>query len=120
VFCPLCKYEYRSGFTQCSDCRIPLLASQAEAQAVQVELLWSGENRTKLDSILEALTKANVPLLLKEGVTCNPWRWQSVFFFLFGSAGLRFEFEVRVLAKDFVRARQAILLGQEEDFRTSA
>jgi hypothetical protein len=25
VYCPKCRAEYRDGFTECSDCRIPLL-----------------------------------------------------------------------------------------------
>jgi hypothetical protein len=25
VYCPQCRVEYRTGFTECSDCRIPLL-----------------------------------------------------------------------------------------------
>jgi hypothetical protein len=26
VYCPQCKVEYRDGFTECSDCRVPLLS----------------------------------------------------------------------------------------------
>jgi len=26
VYCPQCQVEYRDGFTECSDCRVPLLA----------------------------------------------------------------------------------------------
>jgi hypothetical protein len=26
VYCPQCRVEYRDGFTECSDCRVPLLA----------------------------------------------------------------------------------------------
>jgi hypothetical protein len=26
VYCPQCLVEYREGFTECSDCRVPLLA----------------------------------------------------------------------------------------------
>ena len=25
MFCPVCKLEYRLGFTQCSDCDVPLV-----------------------------------------------------------------------------------------------
>ena len=26
MYCPKCRVEYRSGFTECSDCQVPLLA----------------------------------------------------------------------------------------------
>ncbi|MGA2041463.1 MAG: DUF2007 domain-containing protein [Bryobacteraceae bacterium] len=26
MYCPQCQVEYRDGFTECSDCRVPLLA----------------------------------------------------------------------------------------------
>src|SRR5437588_254892 len=26
MYCPLCRAEYRVGFTECSDCRVPLVA----------------------------------------------------------------------------------------------
>lgn len=26
MYCPQCRVEYRDGFTECSDCRVPLLA----------------------------------------------------------------------------------------------
>jgi hypothetical protein len=25
MFCPSCQAEYREGFTECADCRVPLL-----------------------------------------------------------------------------------------------
>jgi len=30
MFCPKCKYEYRDGFTECYDCKIPLVDSLEE------------------------------------------------------------------------------------------
>jgi hypothetical protein len=29
VYCPQCRTEYREGFTECSDCRVPLLPGTA-------------------------------------------------------------------------------------------
>ncbi|HUL44514.1 MAG TPA: hypothetical protein VLY03_09170 [Bacteroidota bacterium] len=31
MFCPKCRYEYRKGFTICTDCNIPLVEELAEA-----------------------------------------------------------------------------------------
>lgn len=35
MFCPSCKLEYRSGFTHCSDCDVPLVAALPEVRAPQ-------------------------------------------------------------------------------------
>jgi len=34
VYCPQCRCEYRDGFTECSDCRVPLLAGTAPHEPV--------------------------------------------------------------------------------------
>lgn len=30
MYCPQCRVEYRAGFTECSDCHVPLLAGAPE------------------------------------------------------------------------------------------
>lgn len=35
-FCPKCKNEYRKGFTECHECKIPLVESLEEANTVQI------------------------------------------------------------------------------------
>ena len=34
-FCPQCRTEYREGIAECSDCRVPLVPSLPEPQAVE-------------------------------------------------------------------------------------
>lgn len=36
-FCPNCKNEYRKGFTECHECKIPLVDSLEEANAMQIK-----------------------------------------------------------------------------------
>ena len=36
-FCPKCKNEYRKGFTVCHECKIPLVESLDEANAMQIK-----------------------------------------------------------------------------------
>ncbi|MGN0248614.1 MAG: DUF4064 domain-containing protein [Lachnospiraceae bacterium] len=36
-FCPKCKNEYRKGFTECHECKIPLVDSLEEAEALQMQ-----------------------------------------------------------------------------------
>jgi hypothetical protein len=33
VYCPQCGTEYRDGFTECSDCHVPLLTGEAPEEA---------------------------------------------------------------------------------------
>ncbi len=37
MYCPECRAEYRAGFTQCSDCRIPLVAGTPPAPALRFD-----------------------------------------------------------------------------------
>ena len=36
-FCPKCKNEYRKGFTECHECKIPLVESLDEADEMQIK-----------------------------------------------------------------------------------
>jgi hypothetical protein len=72
MFCPVCKLEYRPGFTRCNDCDVPLVASLDDA-AVHTnapgpaqepdapELLWTGTDSGISGAIAEALDAANIP-----------------------------------------------------------
>jgi hypothetical protein len=66
MFCPLCKAEYRQGFSTCSDCHVQLVSTQEEAAAVEVDPLWTGDNRKKFEGILDALLDAGIPFRSRE------------------------------------------------------
>jgi hypothetical protein len=62
VFCPNCRLEYRPGFNECSDCRVPLVESLPEVEDPSIprdtqgrELLWSGISRPLYRAIAAAL-----------------------------------------------------------------
>lgn len=51
MFCPVCKAEYRQGFTRCADCEVELVESAREAGRVETPppdeygaLLWRGDD----------------------------------------------------------------------------
>jgi hypothetical protein len=70
MFCPVCRAEYRPGFTHCRDCNVPLVAElppedSSEAYAV----LWRSEDSALHDTLCEelessAIEYADVPLEL--------------------------------------------------------
>jgi hypothetical protein len=114
MFCPLCKVEYRQGFVACSDCQIPLVASQAEA-AVGSNLIWKGDDRRKCSQILDALNTAGVPFHSKESLKKQPWPWISILLFRFMTPKPACEFEVWVLRIDLGRAEAAVRVLEEAE-----
>jgi hypothetical protein len=68
MFCPNCKAEYREGFTECSDCQVPLVRDLGTASARSggfkssdaPELLWSGTDSSAEGAIVEALKAAKI------------------------------------------------------------
>jgi hypothetical protein len=67
VFCPICKSEYRVGFTKCSDCESDLVDSlpepiptNAPRDIVPSELLWSGEDLEESQAITEFLEESKI------------------------------------------------------------
>lgn len=71
MFCPLCRVEYRDGFTRCSDCDVALVDHlpaaaaggdpDAPTDAEGRELLWSGLSTRLYEAIRDALDAAGIP-----------------------------------------------------------
>jgi hypothetical protein len=106
MFCPLCKAEFRQGFTTCSDCHISLVATQEEANAVAVGRLWIGGSQRTLDRILKALDGQSIPSRFKEIVNVRPQ--VSVLGIPITPIRSTFEYEVWVFRSDLENGRQAI------------
>jgi hypothetical protein len=115
MFCPLCKAEYRQGFSTCSDCQIPLVATQAEAKAVAVHRLWTGDNRKQFEGILDALLGAGIPLRSRESMKSQPWPWISILLFRFMKPRPTFEFSLDILHSDRGRADAVIPKPRNDD-----
>lgn len=73
MFCPVCKYEFRRGFTHCNECDVDLVdalppeeevdhtAPTAAATLDHPTLLWSGANGGIFSALTLALDDAQVP-----------------------------------------------------------
>lgn len=111
MFCPLCKAEYRDGFTHCSDCRIPLMPAKQEADAARVVRVWKGGDKYEFDLILDALHDAEIPLHFREHVNVGPAIRAGFWPLLpLGRPKKAFdtEFEVNVLQRDAEHAAQVL------------
>lgn len=76
MLCPQCSVEYREGFTECSDCRVPLVAelpAHAEAHAVAdtIEALVT-EDPDFLDQAMTLLHEAEIAYYLQSGGAVIP------------------------------------------------
>lgn len=115
MFCPLCKSEFRDGFSKCSDCQIALVSSRAEAEGVATDLAWKGDNRERCNRVLDTLTDAGIPFHSKELLKKQPRPWLSFLLFRFMTPPPTFELAVWVLDKDFARAEAAIREQEAEE-----
>jgi hypothetical protein len=68
MFCPVCKAEYRQGFTHCSDCDVDLVEKLSDRPSGEtspvkvppVAILWTGTDSGLLGAICDALDKADI------------------------------------------------------------
>lgn len=62
MFCPVCKAEYRTGFTHCSDCDVDLVEALPVDQASSdLALAWRGSDPVSFSAALAALRDADIP-----------------------------------------------------------
>ena len=73
MFCPVCKYEFRRGFTHCNQCDVDLVGTlppreeinhappPTAAQMDRPTLLWSGANGGIFSALTTALDEAQIP-----------------------------------------------------------
>lgn len=120
MFCPLCRAEFRAGFTECSDCHVPVVPTLADAAAASVQL-WKGSDEEELNRILAALDAQEIlshfkecvrggaalvvmgiPLSVLSGISASESKSMS-------------EYEVRVFREDLQRAKAAIVPPPDED-----
>ena len=71
MFCPECEAEYREGFTQCSDCDVPLvttLAPRPHEEIVEgLTPVMETTNCDELAIVVDRLEKAGVPYVIEAG-----------------------------------------------------
>ncbi len=108
MFCPLRKAEFRQGFTTCSDCHVALLPTSDEAAAVGVERLWTGDNRKRMERILDSLAEAQIPFHSKELQKSSVWPWVSILLWRVMKPRSTFEFQVDVSQKNLARAQEMV------------
>lgn len=62
MFCPVCKSEYRDGFTTCSACDATLVAQpdSEDGNPDAMEILWAGQDTWVSGELKEKLDAANI------------------------------------------------------------
>jgi hypothetical protein len=117
MFCPLCKAEYRQGYTRCKDCDVELvwqLNSRSAAPPAEYEsavLLWSGGDPATFAALIGRLREAHIPLI--DSLSHNPGvATSSPFPSPFDAAE---SFEVRVRPFDLKRATHLLEALQNQE-----
>lgn len=81
MYCPLCRAEYRPGFTECSDCQVALVSDpppesfdRPSKHGPSFAPVWAGEDPGKHAQICEALDLQEIPqrTLRREDHLFNP------------------------------------------------
>jgi hypothetical protein len=96
MYCPLCAAEYRRGFTECSDCHIALVATQAEANQVKTAQL-STDDGSVLNALRDSLADEKIPF--RQRVAFRP---------LAVEPKPASEFRIDISAQDSVPAREIL------------
>jgi hypothetical protein len=100
MYCPLCRTEYREGFTRCADCDVDLVAalpSEAAPADESAVCAWNGDDPGRFSVVLAALQAAEIPSYQISK--------HDQFYWL---PALRPEYEIFVRARDASRAREVI------------
>jgi hypothetical protein len=71
MFCPLCKAEYRDGFSRCSDCDVPLVAelpksTESAVYEGQMRLIHTTHEQSDCVALCRRLTAAGIPFRVAE------------------------------------------------------
>ena len=110
VFCPLCKSEYRQGFSNCSDCHATLVATRKQAERVPVVCFWKGSNQEKFESLLTSLQSANIPHRFAQGLKFQPHLRVSILgvpLFKKRQPDIQNDYRIHIMKSDLKRTRDA-------------
>jgi hypothetical protein len=74
MFCPVCKAEYRTAYTRCSDCDVELVEELDSSPAVSVHpqdpqasaIAWTGTEAQELGALCRALDATSIPYARRE------------------------------------------------------
>ena len=110
MFCPKCRCEYREGFTECSDCKVPLVPELPPEPKPEPDLTWADlvcvrtyDNREEAE-FAKSFLEANGIRAEVFADDCGGWRIS-----LHASEGVR----LMVLQKDAEKVLQ--LLKQTDE-----
>ena len=75
MYCPECQIEFRDGFTECSDCKVPLLPGKPQPSA-------ASEFDTNLDLVVVFETDDPIALAFAKGTleapTCSQYMIEAI------------------------------------------
>src|ERR1017187_6763951 len=81
VFCPVCRDEYREGFTRCSDCDVALveaLPSISETVPIETATVLETGDQSLIVVARSVLESAGIPCVARNERLQNLFGWGSI------------------------------------------
>ncbi len=76
MYCPQCRVEYREGFTECADCKVPLLAGSPQPEppgpfdpSIELTVMLESNEPVQIAMAKGLLEDAGIPFFLLQGIT---------------------------------------------------
>jgi hypothetical protein len=76
MYCPQCRVEYREGFTECADCKSPLLAGPPQPDppdpfdpSIELTVVLESNEPVQVAMAKGLLEDAGIPFFLLQGIT---------------------------------------------------
>ena len=76
MYCPQCRAEYREGFTECADCKTPLLAGAPQAEppdpfdpSIELVVLLESNEPVQIAMATGLLEDAGIPFFVLGNIT---------------------------------------------------
>lgn len=104
MFCPICKAEYRRGFTHCADCDADLvdtLLQEPERTGQANGIIWMGDNQETCVALCLQLKDAGIRYQVSEGMKSRSARMT-----------VTWKYELAVPVEDEKRAKELLELPE--------
>lgn len=76
MYCPQCSAEYREGFTECADCKVPLLAGAAPSEppdsldpSIELVVVLESNEPMQIAMATGLLEDTGIPFFVLGGIT---------------------------------------------------
>jgi hypothetical protein len=113
MFCPQCKYEYRDGFTRCSDCDMDLVhsldaphinAPQPAPETDSFRTIWTGEQEGNCVAFCQELRDIGIRYKVSQTEVSRSVRM-----------GVVWQYKIAIASSDYEKAKELLQIDNDPD-----